>query len=93
MNEVDVTLQCGGDRIGQRANGLRAGIDVGELREVGRKETIRLADIELYLQPVSRRRQRRGGETVLLQPSIDSVDAVFGRSDKLFNLLCKKLAQ
>ncbi len=93
VNEIDMALQASGDGVGQRANGLRASIRMGKLGEVGRKEGVGLADIELDLQPVSRRRQRSGRQAVLLQPSVDSIDAVRTGSDKLLNLWRQWLAK
>lgn len=70
MNEVDVTLESGRDRVGERANRFNARVRMGEFGEFGGKEGVGLADIDLHLQPVTRGRQRSGCQTVLFQPSV-----------------------
>ena len=44
MNEVEMTLELSGDRVGQRTDRLHTGVFVGEYGEVGVEQRVRLAD-------------------------------------------------
>ena len=56
---------------------------MSELREVGRKEGVSLADVDMELEPVPRRRDWSRAEAMLLQPRVDGRDTVGAGSNEL----------
>ena len=86
VDKVEVALELSRDRVREGADGLEARVLVLEDGEVGVEELVGLADGDLEREPVTGGRDGLGGDAVLLQPGVDSVDAVLRRSDELVHL-------
>ena len=91
MDEVEVALKVGRNRVGERADRCLSGASVEELREVSVEERVRLADGDGEAEPVAGRRCLLSDDVVLLQPLLYSGDCLRFRRYEALDLWIQSL--
>lgn len=87
VDEVHMTLQALGERVGERADESRVSrVLVRKTGEIRVEQAVRLADRDVDDDPVTSRGNRRRVQAVLLQPRADHVFCVLTGRDKRLNL-------
>ena len=81
-----MSRELGRKRICERTDDLFAGLVVRKDSEVRAEELVRLAHRDLEREPVPGGGDRLRGDAVLRKPSIDRVNALLLRSNKLLDL-------
>ena len=82
-----MALECGWDGVGQSSDRLNTRAGVREGGEVGGKEGVGLADVEVDLEPSAGGGEGFGGQVVLFEPCLNSRDRVGTRSGELLGLI------
>ncbi len=86
MNEVDVGLKRCGQRVGKRPDDLCPALLVYIYVVLRTKELVCLVNRDLEADPISRSGATGCGETVLLQPCVDSLSCFRLGSNELCDL-------
>lgn len=86
MDEIDMAIELVRNRVLHRSHRLLACLRMGIDGKVSIEQRVRFADGHRDAEPVARRCHSRRVDPSLLEPRVDSCDALCGRCDQLLNL-------